>query len=279
MHLATLLQRCRGAGERRIGVPPALFTAGVATWTGHGPAAWDGRRYVGDGHGLSLVLGGHGSFTAWDGSRHEVAAGVAVHHLPGRAAAGVLSGPAAELWVSFGRGLATRLAPLGLLRREPLLHVGLDPGLLAGFAALHAGLTAPERPGDMPRLLAQALAWLQEAYARAEAATGTNAWQERLAEACRLLCHDLAAPLDLAAVAAHLGTTPLVLRRRFRQHLGCPPSAWWRQQRLQRATQLLADHPVAEVARLVGYADATALAKQLRRQHGRRPGSFRAPRP
>lgn len=275
MHAATLIQRCQGSADRTIGTPPGLFTAGVATWNGRGPEAWDGRRYAGDGHGLSLILRGRGWFTACDGSRHEVRPGIAVHHLPGRAAAGVLSGPAAELWVSFGRAIAGRLAPLGLLRQAPVLALGLDPGLLSAFAALHADLRTPPRPGDAPRLLAQALAWLQEAYARADAAGGEVAWQERIATACRILARDLAAPLDLAAAARELGTSPLVLRRRFRRCMGCPPSAWWRRQRLLRASELLAHQPVAEAARLVGYGDPTALAKQMRRQFGRQPSSYR----
>jgi AraC-like DNA-binding protein len=275
MNLATLIQRCARSEGRQVGASSGLFTAGVATWAGHGPAAWDGRRYAGDGHGLSLVLRGHGSFTAWDGSRHEVGPGLAVHHLPGRAAAGVLSGPAAELWISFGRSLALGLVPLGLLRQEPVVRIGLDPGLLGSFASLHAGLRAPSRPGDAPRLLAQAIAWVQEAYARADASSDDAAWQERIAIACRLIERDLTTPPDLSSVARELGTTALVLRRRFGRCLGCPPSTWWRQQRLQRACELLVTQPVAEVARLVGYADPTALAKQMRRRLGRMPSSFR----
>lgn len=275
MDIATLIQRCARSEGRRVGESAGLFAAGVGTWSGHGPAAWDGRRYAGDGHGLSLILRGRGSFIAWDGSRHEVEPGHAVHHLPGRAASGVLSVPAAELWVSFGRSLARSLVPLGLLRQEPVVRIGLDPGLLGSFASLHAALRAPARPGDAPRLLAQAVAWVQEAYARADAGSDDAAWDERIAAACRLIEGDLAAPPDLDAVARGLGTTALVLRRRFGRRMGCPPSAWWLQQRLQRASELLTTHPVAEVARLVGYADPTALAKQMRRHLGRMPSSFR----
>jgi AraC-like DNA-binding protein len=275
MNLATLIQRCTRSEGRRVGESSGLFTAGVATWSGHGPAAWVGRRYTGDGHGLSLVLRGRGTFTAWDGSRHEVEPGLAVHHLPGRAAAGVLSGPAAELWVSFGRTIALHLVPLGLLRQEPVVRIGLDPGLLGAFAHLHAALRAPSRFGDAPRLLALAIAWVQEAYARADANGTEAAWNERIATACRLMERDFASPPDLAAIARELGTTALVLRRRFGLCMGCPPSVWWQQQRVQRASELLVDHPVAEVARLVGYADPTALAKQVRRHFGRTPRSFR----
>lgn len=277
MNVASLIRSCPGPAGRTVGDPPARFAAGIAAWGGRATAAWDGHRYAGDGHGLSLILSGQGSIVGCDGIRREVGPGSAVHHLPGRAAAGVLPGPAAELWVAFGRSLAGRLAPLGLLRREPLLHLGLDPGLLAGFAALHAGLRAPPRPGDGPRLLAQALAWLQEAYVRADAAGDRTAWQERIAAACGLLCSDLAGPPDLPGIARALGTTPLVLRRRFRLFMGCPPSAWWRRQRLQRAAELLPTRPVAEVARLLGYADPTALAKQVRLHLGRTPISFRRP--
>jgi AraC-like DNA-binding protein len=179
------------------------------------------------------------------------------------------------LWVAFSSSIAACLAPLGLLRQERVLRVGLDPGLLSGFAALHAGMRVPARPGDGPRLLAQALAWLQEAYARADASDAPEAWEERIATACRLLQRNLAAPLDLPGVAQALDTTPLVLRRRFRRCMGCSPSAWWRRQRLERAAELLSEHSVAEVARRVGYTDPTALAKQVRRHLGRTPRSLR----
>lgn len=275
MDLDTLILRCRGSGSRRVGNPPGLLVAGLSVWSSRGPAAWDGRRYAGDGHGLSLVLRGRGSFTGTDGVRRDITPGCAIHHIPGRAACGILTGPAAELWVAFGRSLALRLAPLGLLRSSQGLQVGLDPGLLGAFAHLHSSLCTPARPDDAPRLLAMAVAWVQEAYARADASDGENAWNDRMAMACNILIRDLASPPDLAAVARELGTTALVLRRRFGSCMGCPPSVWWQQQRLQRAGELLVDHPVAEVARLVGYADPTALAKQVRRHFGRTPRSFR----
>lgn len=275
MDVTTLIRRCSGSVGRNLGDRPVHVVAGVSVWERHAPAAWDGGRYAGDGHGLSLVLRGRGSFPGDDGVRRQLIPGSAIHHLPGRTASGVLAGPAAELWVAFSSPIADCLAPLGLLRRERVLRVGLDPGLLSGFAALHAGMRAPARPGDGPRMLAQALAWLQEAYARADASDAPEAWEERIATACRLLQRDLAAPLDLPGVAQALDTTPLVLRRRFRRCMGCSPSAWWRRQRLGRAVELLSEHPVAEVARRVGYTDPTALAKQLRRHLGRTPRSLR----
>lgn len=276
MDSASLIRECHGMAGRFLGDPPAWFAVGVGTWSTRAPEAWDGKPYTGQGHGLSLVLEGHGTCTGPDRVTRAVSPGSAVHHLPGLSLVGALPGPAAELWIAFGGPIAKHLAALDLLRREPVLRIGLDPGLFAGFAALHAGLRGPLRPGDGPHLLAQGLAWLHSAYARADADDGTDAWQKRLTEVCRLLRRDLAGPLDLTAIATQVGLTPLVLRRRFRQHLGCSPSMWWRQQRLQRAAQLLQRHPVSEVAQRVGYTDPTALAKQVRRHFGRTPSSFRA---
>lgn len=274
MDVACLLRTCHGHGARRIGEPSALLAVGTATWLGRPPAAWDGRRYVGDGHGLSLVLRGHGMIAGRDGERHGLAPGLAIHHLPGRAACGVLAGPAAELWVAFGRGLAARLAPLGLLRRDPILRIGLDPGLLTAFAELHAGMRSPALEGDGPRLLAHALHWLQEAYARGDANAVSTGWDERIARACDLLLDAERRP-DLQALAQKLHTSPLMLRRRFRQRLGLTPLAWWRRQRLHLAGDLLATRTVAEVARQMGYMHPSALAKQMRRSLGRTPRSFR----
>jgi transcriptional regulator GlxA family with amidase domain len=155
-----------------------------------------------------------------------------------------------------------------LLRRDPLLHPGLPPRLLADAADLLARLRRPEK-SDAPARLAQAIAWLQQVYACADRQDVDDPWAARLARACALLAKDLAAPADLDAVAAAVGTTALVLRRRFRQRLGCPPLAWRQHQRALRALDLLRTHSLATTAARLGYADPGSLSRQLRRHLGR----------
>jgi len=272
MDVDTLLRSCAGRqAGRSVGDPPQIFVAGAGEWGAAPPPTWDGGRYIGQGHGLTLILRGTG-WLQFPTGRSAVMAGDALHLLPGVLHRGHLAN-GAELWLAFAGPLAARLGDLGLLRRERQLQVGLSPAILSAFAALLSALRSPTHPGDAPRLLTQALSWVSSVYAAADG-TG-DVWEQRLAEACRRIAADPVVPPDLDAIAADIGTTALVLRRRFRARLDCSPLAWWRQQRLLRAVELLPGRSIAEVAQAVGYADASALAKQMRRQLGRPPSKLR----
>ena len=272
MDVEALLRSCEGRqAGRSVGDPPQLFVAGAGAWTAAPPPTWDGGRYVGQGHGLTLILRGSG-WLHLPAGRSAVSPGDALHLLPGVLHRGQVA-HGAELWLAFAGPLAARLVDIGVLRRDRHLRPGLSPAILSSFAALLGALRAPVQPGDAPRLLTQALTWVSGVYTAADGAG--DAWERRIAEACRCIAADPIHPPDLDRIAAGIGTTALVLRRRFRARLSCPPLAWWRQQRLLRAVELLPGRSIAEVARAVGYADATALSKQMRRQLGRPPSQLR----
>lgn len=71
--------------------------------------------------------------------------------------------------------------------------------------------------------------------------------------------------------------SPSHLTRLFRQQFGKPPYAWLRQIRMERAAELLTSgkRSVSEVARQVGYCNASHFVRDFRAFHGVTPGKFR----
>jgi len=125
------------------------------------------------------------------------------------------------------------------------------------------------------------------------------AWEEALAQACggllqrhgnQRLCDDdgvplaqvrdclldrLAAPPDLAELAALAGLSRFQLVRQFARAHGLPPFAWLQQQRLRRARALIARGlPLSEAALACGYADQSHLHRHFVRCHGFTPGAW-----
>ncbi|MBZ5735885.1 helix-turn-helix domain-containing protein [Nocardioides sp. TRM66260-LWL] len=131
-----------------------------------------------------------------------------------------------------------------------------------------AGLEVPVTPGDVPVERATAEAWC-DALAQARRDLGPATREVRVVIAQRLL--DGARAVD---VAAHLGWSERTLRRR----LGAEGTTHQQQLDAVRsalAAQLLAPPAaleVQEVARRLGYADATTFIRAHRRWTGRTPG-------
>lgn len=73
------------------------------------------------------------------------------------------------------------------------------------------------------------------------------------------------------------GLSRAALARRFVEELGLPPLRWLARLRMQRTTELLAstDHPLAVIAREVGYANEFALSRAFRRLLGEAPSKVR----
>jgi len=86
----------------------------------------------------------------------------------------------------------------------------------------------------------------------------------------RRMLLELDGDLSIEELAAEAGISAVALRRLFREHLGCSPSAYLTQLRLRRACELLAgtELPVAELARRCGLGSAHTLHR-LFRQHMR----------
>ena len=93
----------------------------------------------------------------------------------------------------------------------------------------------------------------------------------------RRIDRDLAAALDVAALAKELGCSAAYLSRLFRRTFGFSPSDYVIRRRCERARLLLTrdDKPVAEIATALGFHDASHFARHFRRQCGTSPQRFR----
>ena len=92
-----------------------------------------------------------------------------------------------------------------------------------------------------------------------------------------LASRKLDASFGVAEAAAALRVTERTLHRRVRKATGRSPSDFMQAIRLQRAHHLLETTklPVEEVARRVGYGDATALRRLIRRNLQASPRDLR----
>jgi AraC family transcriptional regulator len=198
--------------------------------------------------------------------------------------------------------------------RRDLLHVHLEPGLVARVAAEAFGLdparlTVPPLDGlDLPDLRAAMAAVGAELAARG---AGGPLAAESLANvvAVHLIRHVLAPRRPergpdgglprgrlravVEYVEGHLGAGPTLgemaavarlsvyhFARQFRAATGLPPHQYVILRRVERAKQLLQggdDFSLAEVAAQAGFADQSQFSRHFKRLVGVTPGQFRTP--
>ena len=82
---------------------------------------------------------------------------------------------------------------------------------------------------------------------------------------------------SVAGLARKEGVTLRTLQRRFRQATGMSPKEYWQRVRVERARYLLetSNEPVAQIARTLGYADASALHRAFVGRLGVPPAAYR----
>ncbi len=93
----------------------------------------------------------------------------------------------------------------------------------------------------------------------------------------RFVLAELDRPLTVPEMARATATSPRTLARKLDVALGTTPLRFSQRLRIERAVHLLetTDEPVAAIAARVGYADAAAFRRILRRETGRAPREFR----
>ena len=96
-------------------------------------------------------------------------------------------------------------------------------------------------------------------------------------EAAAILAAEFARPIRVDDVARRVATSPRQLQRVFAEIGGLGFRAYLRRIRMCHAADLLAttDLPVKDVARQVGYRDASQFSKAFRRAHGVSPSQSR----
>jgi AraC family transcriptional regulator len=119
--------------------------------------------------------------------------------------------------------------------------------------------------------------FLTEAPERMRPAT-REAYLSIFDEATRILASEFSRPVRIEEVARRTATSPRQLQRVFAEVYGVGFRSCLRRIRMRHAAQLLAttELPVREIARRVGYRDASQFSKAFRRAHGVSPTQFQA---
>ncbi len=150
--------------------------------------------------------------------------------------------------------------------------VGLVAATLEGLAL--AAESAPTEPQVASAWLTAFASGMREAIRRLDAQPAPDPIDR---------CRDLIAArlhqgdLSVAQLAGWVGLHPDHLCRRFRRLTGITVVGWIIAQRMQRAGEALLREPlpVAEIGRMVGYADPGYFARVFRRIHGCSPQAWR----
>ncbi len=141
-------------------------------------------------------------------------------------------------------------------------------GRLATGAALHARAV---------RIVDDVFEW-HAAREQAEAALGTLRQAQLVRTTQRHIARHLAEPLSLDTLARDLLTSRTQLCAAFRQETGESLGSYIKRVRMERARLLLeaSTHPVADVARLVGYSRVSSFTVAFERATGCSPTAWRA---
>ncbi|WP_054812029.1 GlxA family transcriptional regulator [Nocardia arizonensis] len=198
---------------------------------------------------------------------------------------------AAEAGVLADRNVTTTWWLAGVFaRRYPTCRVDADrmlvrdpPVITAGAALGHVDLLL----AIVDEVLGSAVA--SSVSARIAVAPRISQTPFRRSEAYRDIDPDLAAveryvldrldsPIRLTDLAAATHLSSRTLARRIHATTGLPPIQFVQRIKVEAALDLLRDphRSIADVARAVGLADASALNRLLRRTTGKPPGAFRS---
>lgn len=258
------LARLEACGRRDLLVLPGIgaVTAAEVLRCLAAPASRRAAGWVADAHaaGAQIYAGCVGTFVA--------------------AESGVLAGRRATTTWWLAPAFAQRHPAVRLEPRRVLVQDG--DVTTAGAAFAHADLmlalvqrhASPELARECARYLLLDTRRVQPSYPVLGRVAREDSFAAR-AESWAVA--RLAAPFDTEQWAAALHVSPRTLARRIRLATGLAPLQFVQRLRVDRALQLLESSaaPVESVAAQVGYADATALRRLMRRELGSSPRELR----
>lgn len=238
-------------------------------------APW--RRY--DAYAVVMVFAGAGRYRDPGGRDQPIGPGDAIVVRPDRPH---WYGPSdrhwGELFVIFEGPFFDLLFESGVPGAdEPVRRLAPIEGWMSRFEDL-LGATPPEEPVaaiaellDFARLLVAILAG---------GAPEPIADDDPIGLAKRLLAGDLAAELELPAIAERCGLTYETFRRRFAREVGASPGRYRDERRIEAAVDLLTGTrlPHRVIAGTLGFADEYHFSKRFRALTGESPRALRVPR-
>jgi len=262
-------------GSRRLRIDANLRSL-VASAKAHGmrPSQHSGGQF--QTLGINLVLRGRGRYVESSGQVHELLPGWLFHRYPGINHTTWFDPTSdyAECFVVFDAVTGEQLLKTGLISASPLVNVGIDPVLLEEFKHLVKRIRLPETELPSPKLVLEALTFVNELYDRARRNRVLDFWQQVVEDACLLLEHNLDERVPTEAVARQLGVSYAAFRKHFKNSTGYSPADYRIRRRLESAQQSLAEHSVMATAAMLGYGDAYAFSAQFKAFLGMSPRAF-----
>lgn len=222
-------------------------------------------------YSVFVLLEGEGDYWDETGFQARLQPGSVVQRLPGRLHSTRVDAafPWREFFISFGCGIFSSLAELGLLdETRPVSACKVTRELVQEFDQL---LKAMKTGGLFTELL------------RAEkiAASLFESQESDLEEgwihsAKAVLSSNLREPLTEAAAAQQVGLGCESFRKQFKKFTGLSPMEFRCEQKMMTARlMLLGGSSIKETALSLGYSDAYSFSKQFKKKNNSSPGRFR----
>jgi AraC-like DNA-binding protein len=247
----------------------AVFGAG---WIADKRGSCDDRDWR--AYGLVYLTAGGGTYADASGHRATLVPGDLMLLFPGlRHSYGPATpGDWTEVWLGCRGPVFAALESDGVIdRRRPVLHPGLDEGLIARFDGLVAAVDRAGGTSD-----AVLVARLHQLIAELATAERAPAPSSLVARARAELESDLRRAIDLPQLARRFGVGYDTLRRAFHAELGTTPGHWRLLRRIERAKQLIAaGATLDETAEDAGFCDRFFLARQFKAVVGMPPGAWK----
>jgi AraC family transcriptional regulator, transcriptional activator FtrA len=165
------------------------------------------------------------------------------------------------LYVDAGRVLTSAGSSAGI---DLCLHiVRSDHGSAAANAIARRLVMPPHRDGALAQVI--------------ELPMPAHRADDPIARVMQWALEHLAEPLPQERLARHAHLSVRAFSRRFRRATGTTPGRWLREQRLRASLALLegSEHPVEEVAALVGFASASTFRHHFAARMGTSPSGHR----
>lgn len=99
---------------------------------------------------------------------------------------------------------------------------------------------------------------------------------ETVSRICNYIHQNLSEPLTLEAVAKQVHISPTYLCRLFKKETGCSYNTYVNEQRIAKASQLLAmEYKIIDIAGMVGFDNAKYFSRVFKKQTGKTPQQYR----
>jgi AraC-like DNA-binding protein len=224
------------------------------------------------------VTKGRGSFES-QGRIHPVEAGSVFVLFPGvphRYMPELASGWA-EYWVGFKGEQPDALCRNGFLSPDrPFYQVGLQNGILAHY--LHVlDLVREQPPLYQPRAAAAILGLIADVLASERRAVQASHSEALVARAKFLMEEKVDGELELNGLGEELGVSTSHLNEVFKSYTSMTPYQYFISVKIGRAKELLErDHPVKEVAFILGFGDEYYFSRLFKNKTGISPSHWKA---